>query len=108
MRFPRVFKNVKMSSLFLFVLALLLILACTKLLLLSGPKREILLFLSAFDAVHCIFTGDSPFFSCCFYAFADSRRYDSLRYFPQSMHVATMLLSTKTPPVFCRASMLQP
>ena len=52
---------------FLFVvLALLLMFACAKVLLLSGPSLEVLLLLSAFYAGRAVFTafatGDSPFF----------------------------------------------
>ena len=124
------FGFLNISSFFLFVLVLLLIFAGAIFFASLGSKTRSF---AVFERVlcwkgrfHCIFTGDSPFFACCFYAFADSRRDDSLRCFPQSIHVATMLMSTKTPPVFaehpcgkhdnvhkdsvrfCRASLWQP
>ena len=52
---------------------------------------------------HDIFTGDSPFCSSCFCAFARGRHDkhpQRLRPFLQSIHVATILASTKTSSVF--------
>ena len=106
--FPRVFEH--FFSLFWFVLALLLIFACAKILLFSGPKLEFLLFWSAFYAGKAVLTAFLRVIRLFFL---------SVSVLSQTLVVMTQFFTTKhscgnhvnirkEPVRFCRASMWQP